>query len=97
MNSTYDQNTILIEALIKKMSEFENALNGMDQRLSTMERFFQDILQAQNTHVQVLSKLLHEVDQLRINRNKLSIRGKSESGGQSDGGSTLPPMALRPR
>ena len=97
MNSTYDKNTILIEALIKKMSEFENSLNGMDQRLSTMERFFQDILQAQNTHVQVLSKLLHEVDQLRINMNKLNIRSKSESGSQGEGGSSLPPMALRPR
>lgn len=97
MNTNYDQQTILIEALIKKMSEFESSLNSMGHRLSAMEKVFQEVLKAQTTHAQVLGKLLHEMDTLRVNMNMLTIREKSQSGSQSEGGSTLPPMALRPR
>ena len=81
-----NQTDMVIDLLIKKMSEYETSLNTINHRLTLLEQIMSEVTRTQTMEQQAITSLQTEMRKFQIGINALSIRQSSQSGEGSSGG-----------
>ena len=89
-----NQSELVIELLIKKVSELESSLNSFGHRLALMEQLTAEVTRMQSMEQKMISQLNAELQKMQIGLKAISIRQSSQSGDESSSGSQR--LSIRP-
>lgn len=84
---TPNQTELVIDLLIKKISELESSLNSFGHRLALIEQITSEVTRVQGMEQQMITQLKTEQQKIQIGLKAISIRQSSQNGGESNSGS----------
>ena len=90
-----NQTELVIDLLIKKMSEMESSLNSFGHRLTLIEQITSEVTRVQGMEQQMIAQLQTEQQKIQIGLRAISIR-QTAQGGEDSGSSGSHKSSIRP-